>query len=142
MIRNFKKSDLSRVMQIWLDTNIKAHSFILKEYWTENFDLVKNLLPQAEVYVFEDDIINTIEGFIGVTDNYIAGIFVSEKSQSKGIGKQLLDFVKDIKNELTLNVYQKNKRAVNFYYRENFTIKSINLDKNTDEKELLMLWRQ
>lgn len=142
MIRNFKKSDLLRVMQIWLDTNIKAHSFIPKEYWTENFDLVKNLLPQAEVYVFEDDITNTIEGFIGVTDNYIAGIFVSEKSQSKGIGKQLLDFVKDIKNELTLNVYQKNKRAVNFYHREDFTIQSINSDKNTGEKEFLMLWKE
>ena len=142
MIRNFKKSDLSRIMQIWLDTNIKAHSFIPKEYWTENFDLVKNLLPQAEVYVFEDDITNIIGGFVGITENYIAGIFVSEKLQSKGIGKQLLDFVKTIKNQLTLNVYQKNERAVNFYCREDFTIQSINSDKDTGEKELLMLWKR
>lgn len=142
MIRNFKKSDLSIVMQIWLDTNIKAHSFIPKEYWTENFDLVKNLLPQAEVYVFEDDITNTIEGFIGITDNYIAGIFVSENSQSKGIGRQLLNIVKGIKNELTLSVYQKNERAVNFYHREDFKIQSINSDENTGEKEFLMLWKR
>lgn len=37
MIRTFSENDLFAVMQIWLDTNIKAHSFILKDYWTDNY---------------------------------------------------------------------------------------------------------
>lgn len=57
-----------------------------------------------------------------------------------GIGKQLLDFVKDRKEELSLSVYQKNIRAVKFYKRENFEIRCENKDEDTCEKEYLMVW--
>ena len=33
MIRKFRMEDLERVMELWLNTNIQAHDFILKEYW-------------------------------------------------------------------------------------------------------------
>ena len=64
MIRAFKESDLSAIMKIWLDTNIKTHHFISEEYWTNNYDLVKEMLPKAEIYVYEDEITNRIDGFI------------------------------------------------------------------------------
>ena len=108
MIRNFKENDLLVVMQIWLDTNIKAHRFIPKEYWINNYSMVKDILPQAEIYVYEDDNTNRIDGFIGLTGNYIEGIFVRETIQSKGVGKQLLNYAKGIKSSLRLSVYQKN----------------------------------
>ena len=53
MIRVLQEFDLTVVMQIWLTTNIRAHDFIPKEYWTDNYKTVKNILPQAEVYVYE-----------------------------------------------------------------------------------------
>lgn len=140
MIRKFMESDLSAVMQIWLDSNIKAHNFIPKSYWLENFDMVKKLLPQAEIYVYEDDGTKQTEGFIGLTDNYIAGLFVKEDMQSKGIGKQLLDHAKGEKSNLSLNVYKKNTRAVHFYLREQFVIRSEKTDDNTGETELIMTW--
>lgn len=65
----------------------------------------------------------------------MAGIFVCHKEQSKGIGKQLLDFVKQSKNQLSLSVYQKNARAVKFYQREDFEIQCESVDQDTDEKE-------
>ena len=34
MIRVLQEFDLTVVMQIWLTTNIRAHDFIPKEYWT------------------------------------------------------------------------------------------------------------
>lgn len=142
MIRRFNENDLTAVMQIWLDTNIKAHDFIPKEYWIENFSAVKEMLPQAEVYVYENNDGHQIDGFIGLTDNYIAGIFVKESAQSKGIGKQLLAYVKEIKTNLTLSVYQKNTRAISFYQREQFVINSENIDGDTDETELIMTWRK
>lgn len=140
MIRTFRKSDLSAVMKIWLDTNIKVHNFISKEYWTSNYEMVKEILPKAEIYVYEDDATNLIDGFIGLTDSYIEGLFVKETAQSKGIGKQLLDHVKSIKSNMSLSVYQKNIRAVHFYQREQFQIQSENIDDNTNEKELIMTW--
>lgn len=140
MIRALKENDLTAVMQIWLDTNIEAHKFIQKEYWTNNYTAVKEMLPQAEVYVYEDDNTHQIIGFIGLTNNYIAGIFIKEASRSKGIGKQLLSYVKELKSVLRLRVYQKNIRAVSFYLREQFIIQSESMDDNTNEKEFIMNW--
>ena len=142
MIRTFKESDLSAVMKIWLDTNVKTHNFISKEYWLNNYDTVKDMLPEAEIYVYEDSDTNIINGFIGLTDNYIAGIFVKDTVQSKGIGKLLLDFAKGIKSELSLNVYEANIRAVHFYQREQFQIQFEDIDDNTNKKEFIMVWRK
>lgn len=50
-----EEKDISDVLQIWLETNIKAHSFIDKEYWTGNYEMVKQILPEAEVYVYEEE---------------------------------------------------------------------------------------
>lgn len=129
-------------MQIWLDTNIKAHSFISQNYWIENYENVKNILPQAEIYVYEDDNTNQIDGFLGLTNDYIEGLFVREAIQSKGIGKQLLNYAKEIKSSLRLSVYQKNARAISFYKREQFVICSENNDERTNEKEFIMTWNK
>lgn len=140
MIRTFREEDLNAVMQLWLNANIQAHDFIPKDYWESHFDMVKDLLPQAEVYVFEGRQPNQIIGFIGLMETYIAGLFVEEQARSRGVGKQLLDFVKSIKDELSLHVYEKNKRATSFYLREGFSIQSRSTDEDTGEKELLMVW--
>lgn len=140
MIRKMKEKDISDVLQIWLETNIKAHSFIDKEYWTGNYEMVKQILPKAEVYVYEAEKNGQIAGFIGINDQYVEGLFVKESVQSNGIGKRLLDHAKDRKTELRLGVYQKNVRAVRFYLRENFLIQAEETDEDTDEKAYIMRW--
>ena len=137
-IRKFESKDLDRIMGIWLNTNIEAHDFIDEKYWRDNFDMVKGMMPSAELYVFEED--SEIKGFVGVMENYIAGIFVDGNNKSRGIGKKLLDFVKDKKDSLELSVYEKNTRAMNFYKREGFKIGEKNIDENTDEVEIKMIW--
>lgn len=139
MIRKFKKDEIDQIANLWLETNISAHNFINENYWKEQFDNVKEMLPQAELFIYEED--EELQGFVGVIDNYIAGIFVSKNIQSKGIGKSLLDHVKTLRNELSLSVYKKNERAVKFYIREGFVIKEQKVDENTSEIEYLMLWK-
>ena len=140
MIRALQKADINRVAEIWLDTNRKAHAFIPASYWERNFASVKEMLPQAEVYVYETD--QGIQGFLGLNGEYIEGIFVSEQTQSRGIGKCLLDCAKDRKPALRLNVYQKNTRAIRFYQREGFQIQREGLDAATGEPDYEMLWRR
>lgn len=142
MIRSFKKNDLSSIMQIWLDTNIKTHDFIPKEYWIDNYEMVRSVLPQAEVYVYEDDTTNQIDGFIGLSNNYIEGLFVRDCVQSNGIGKQLLEYAKRAASHLNLRVYKKNTRAIQFYQREQFLIQSENTDDDTNENEYIMIWNR
>ena len=140
MIRPLQKADIDRIADIWLDTNCKAHAFIPASYWERNFASVKEMLPQAEVYVYETD--QGIQGFLGLSGEYIEGIFVSEEAQSRGIGKLLLNHAKDRKSALRLNVYQKNVRAIRFYRREGFQIRRSGLDAATGEPDCEMTWRR
>lgn len=140
MIRKFRENDLPSIMQIWFDSNVEVHSFILEKYWMDNFEMVKDILPQAEIYVYEN--LGKISGFIGLNKDYIEGIFVKKNMRSKGIGKQLLNYVKKLKDEMHLSVYQKNYKAIAFYQREDFVIQSESIDNDTNEKELLMSWKK
>ena len=142
MIRSLQNIDIDQVAEIWLHTNIEAHDFIPKQYWCGNYDAVKKMLLQAEIYVQENEKCGEIQGFIGLNGNHIEGLFVSGKAQSCGIGKQLLNYAKKIKNELSLCVYEKNVRALKFYQRENFMICSEDTDETTGEKEYAMIWKK
>lgn len=73
-------------------------------------------------------------------ENYIAGIFVKGNNKSKGIGKSLLDFIKEKREELNLSVYEKNTRAIEFYKREGFVVVDKNIEEDNDEVEFLMSW--
>ncbi len=140
MIRKLRQGDIDRVADIWLSGNLTAHAFIPAEYWKSNSEAVKEMLPHSEVYVYEHG--GEIQGFAGLSGEYIEGIFVSEEMRSRGIGKQLLDHIKAVKPVLRLNVYEKNTRAVRFYEREGFEIQCGGTDGATGEKDLLMVWRR
>ena len=142
MVRKYEAKDLVYVMEIWLDTNKKAHSFIPSTYWLSSYDMVQEQIAQAKLYVYEDEETHQIIGFIGLVEEHIAGLFVKEGFQAKGVGKQLLDYVKQEYTKLFLQVYQKNKRAIAFYEREQFHIQSESVDENTQEKEWLMYWEK
>ncbi|MBQ8999536.1 MAG: N-acetyltransferase [Clostridium sp.] len=139
MIKEFKIENLEEVMEIWLQNNINAHDFIEKEYWINNFDLVKKLLPDAKVYIFQED--NIIKGFIGVIeDGYIAVLFVKEKYQREGIGEKLIKYIKPKYNQLKLDVYSKNKNAIKFYLKNNFKIVNEKNNEDTNELEYEMIF--
>lgn len=142
MIRPLKITDLNMVMQIWLDGNLQAHHFIAAEYWQQNYDFVKQMLPQSKVYVYEDEKSNQIKGFIGLQDEFIAGVFVQRDARAQGIGKQLLNYAKSLNHSLRLSVYQKNELAYKFYKQNEFEVIREQLDDATNEKEFLMQWQK
>ncbi len=140
MIRKFEMKDTKQVMQIWLDVNMDAHNFVQGDYWLSNFQSVQKQLLQADIYVYEQD--EEIQGFVGMTDDYLAGIFVDKKCRSMGIGKELLECVKQNYPVFSLNVYQKNRRAVDFYLREGLSIISKGIDEDTSETDYTMVWNK
>lgn len=142
MVRAFAARDLPEVLEIWMEGNMAAHHFIEEHYWTDCYEMVKDALPRAEVYVYEDEASNRIRGFIGLQDDYIAGLFVNEVSRSKGIGRMLLDHAKHKKAMLRLNVFCRNLRGVQFYLRQGFEIQGKATDDSTREEEFSMVWRK
>ena len=140
MIRKFENLDLDAVMQIWLQAHLDAHVFIPASFWRGHFEIVRDMLPQAELYVHENEATRQIDGFIGLTENHIEGIFVAKSARSKGIGRALLEYAKSRRPRLDLSVYQKNERALAFYRREQFVVQSEGIDGDTNEAEIQMLW--
>ena len=139
MIKEFDQSKIDHIMKIWLEENIKVHDFIPKDYWENNYEYVKKVLPDATVFVYEEN--NEIKGFIGIIEDlYIAGLFVSNKYQSKGIGEKLLNVCKKEYPTLKLDVYAKNLKAVNFYIKHGFKINQEKIDDETQEVEYSMIW--
>lgn len=138
MVREFEKRDTEPVMRIWLEGNLEAHPFVPKAYWVSHYRLVQEQLLQADIYVFEQD--EKILGFVGMTGDYLAGIFVDKDCRSMGIGKSLLQCVKKKYPAFSLNVFRKNRRAVDFYLREGLTVISEGVDEDTGEADYFMAW--
>lgn len=138
MIRKYEKNDHERVMEIWLASNIEAHSFIRREYWQECFSAAADAITRAEVYIALTG--GEIVGFIGLNKGHIEGVFVDGAHRSEGVGKSLIDFVKGLYNRLSLCVYEKNDRAIEFYRREDFLPVRKTVDVSTGETEIFMRW--
>lgn len=136
MIREFKVIDIDRIMQLWVEVNLDAHYFIDENYWLKYYEEVKQMILDTDIYVYEVNYM--VLGFIGVVDNYIAGIFVDKNYRCQNVGHQLINYIKEDHRYLTLSVYQKNQKAVNFYIKEKFKIIKEQIDLDTNEIELIM----
>ena len=94
MIRTYQPADLERLMQLWMQGNLQAHPFVPASDWEENAPAVRQLLPQARLFLYEDA--EGVQGFLGLVDGYIAGIFVDAAARSKGIGHALIERAKQV----------------------------------------------
>lgn len=135
MIREFKSADLDKVMEIWLQGNEQAHNFIDSNFFKQNFDIVEMLIPMSTVYVQDLD---GVKGFVGITENYISGLFVEQGYRRQGTGKALVNKAKQRYNELFVHVYKKNTDAINFFLSQNFELISESINEESNESELLL----
>ncbi len=141
-IRAYHPDDLDVLMQLWLKTTIAAHPFVQTSYWQESESLVRNeYIPQSKSWVYQQE--GKIVGFISVLEEcFIGALFVDEKAQGTGIGKALIEFVQMRYTELSLEVYQKNERACEFYLHRGFTPASTQFNAETQAMTLIMYWLQ
>jgi len=118
-IKNLATKDIETVVELWYKTSIIAHDFIPESYWAKNKDAMTSIyLPNSETYVAIED--EKIVGFISMAENLLAAIFVDNKIQGKGVGKELLNFIKKRRNKIQLQAYKKNTKTVDFYKSQNF----------------------
>ncbi len=125
-LNSFSDRDLEQLAQIWLNGNLQAHSFIPAQYWKNQFVNIKKMLPEANIFVYRNN--ETIIGFLGELDGYIAGLFVDMNYRNQGVGSRLINYLKQINDKLTLSVYVDNINAVNFYENKDFIIDSVGMD--------------
>lgn len=138
MIRQLQNKDIDKIMGIWLESTIYAHKFISKEYWNENYNIVKDVyIPMSKTFIYEDN--DDIRGFISIINNdFIGALFVEKNYQSQGIGKSLIDYAKNLYDNLSLAVYKENEKALEFYKNMGFKIISENINEDTNCVEYIM----
>lgn len=140
MIREMRPEEIETVSNIWLQGNLEAHAFVDKDYWINNLNVVREQFRKAEIYVFVEN--GKIQGFAGLQENYLAGIFVQKEYRDHGVGKKLLDYLKQKYSDLSLDVYAKNIRAKKFYSQNEFVIVREDMDESTNEVEYQMFWKR
>lgn len=136
-IRRMRPGEVDSVMLIWLQGNMDAHPFIAASYWQGNMAEVREAILAAEIWVCAD---GDIQGFIGIVDGYVAGLFVRSDARGLGIGTALLSKARESSERLCLHVYKKNRAAVDFYLHNSFSICAMDVDGNTGEEEYEMQW--
>ena len=138
MIRKIENKDIDKVMDIWLESTIKAHDFISKEYWNNSYDTVKDVyMPMAKTFIYKDE--EGIKGFISIiNDEFIGALFVATKYQGNGIGKKLIDYTINRYEKLNLAVYKENKKSVEFYINRGFKIAKEQVNEDSGYGEYIM----
>lgn len=134
MIRKFLPTDIDDVMAIWLQGNLDAHPFISPHYWRKKLPAVRAAVLQASVYCYVDKN-GRVCGFIGMQDDYIAGLFVARHARGHRVGTALLTTVKESHTTLILDVYLRNSTALRFYRQHGFVV------TNQEDGEARMTWQ-
>lgn len=132
--------DLDPLMEIWVVGNRAAHAFIDPAYWERQRGAVRKAMGEAEVTVFEQE--GRIEGFLGLTGQYVAGLFVRQDCRCRGIGGQLIAHCQKQRDRLELHVYEKNERALRFYKTHGFEAKGKEVQPETGAVEVHMVWQK
>lgn len=141
MIRKWTTKSLDPVLTLWLESTTFAHPFIDEQYWHDSLALVRDVyLPAAQTWVWEEN--DTLLGFVSVMDNqFVGALFVAPQALHRGIGSALLNEVKQRYPMLSLEVYQKNGRAVSFYHALGFRIEDGAWQEETKHPTWIMRWQ-
>lgn len=68
----------------------------------------------------------------------MAAMFVSLDAQGRGIGQQLMDKAKSLRQKLNLSVYRENEKSIQFYRKCGFKPVKERVDEGTGHVEILM----
>ena len=139
MIRPLRAEDLNQVVEMWYCASVLAHDFIVEDFWHSQKQMMHDTyLPNSDSWVYEVD--GDILGFISYYQGFIPALFVSPSTQSQGIGKQLLNSLKQQYNPLQLTVYAENPRAHQFYLKQGFQEVERKVCQHTGHQEIVMDW--
>lgn len=81
-------------------------------------------------------------GFITFDENRILHLYVAPDRQGQGIGEALLNHAKSLHETLSLEVHEKNQRAIGFYERNGFIHDGRMTLDSCGEAQEIMLWNR
>ena len=127
-IRKATKKDLSRIAEIYVFNNRMNYWPIFKDDGFSFGEL--QVVTMVDNYFGKDEILKNIlvyddgliKGFIEMKEREICKIYVDTFFQSKGIGKELMEYVINDYDANNLWALEKNERAICFYKKHGFNL--------------------
>ena len=120
LIRQRIAADNPRLLDIWLRSVRATHHFLQAPDIDALLPQVRDLyLPAVEVWVAVDNDDHPL-GFIGLNECHVEMLFIDPELRGQGIGTRLLDFVRESRDPLSVDVNEQNPQAVGFYLHYGF----------------------
>lgn len=137
MIREYRESDLSELLDAWYAASLVAHPFLDEVFLaSERRNIPELYLPNAETWVYENT--GQVVGFIAMIGNEVGAIFVQPRLHGQGIGRALMDHARERRDGLEVQVFTKNKIGRRFYSLYGFKEVSESLHEVSGHEIILM----
>lgn len=137
MIRPYRESDLSELLDVWYRATKVAHTFLTDEFLEgERTAIADQYLPLAETWVYSFG--GKVIGFVALIGDEIGGLFVDPAHHGHGFGRALVDYALDLRGRLEVDVFKENVVGRRFYDRYGFTIVSERVHDQTGHDLLRM----
>lgn len=120
MIKELDISKIDNIMKIWIEENTNDHDFISKDYWETNYDYVRNVLPDATVFI------NCI--YYSWKYIYVDVLWVKEEYRNTKIGSQLLNEIEETAKEYDCHIVHLDTfdfQAKDFYIKHGYEIHGV-----------------
>ena len=141
MIRPYTPSDDDQIVDVWYQATTLAHPFMDAAFLQKEADNIRNIyLPNTNTWVVPNE--TGLDGFISMIDNEVGAIFVRPEKHGQGIGKQLMDLVREQYEVLEVEVFEENAIGRRFYDRYGFEVIKQHTHEETQRDLLRMRYKK
>jgi len=120
-IQQANKSDYLRIMAVWESAVRVTHDFLKSEDFEFYKKIIPNFFSHVDLYVLRSG--DNIFAFMGIADDNLEMLFVSDVARGKGFGKLLLEYAVENLHVTKVDVNEQNQQAIGFY--EKFGFKTV-----------------
>lgn len=120
IIRQGIAADSPQLLDIWLRAVRATHHFLQPSDIDGLLPQLRDVyFPAVELWVAVDTDDQPL-GFIGFNENHVEMLFVDPERHGQGIGRALLDFGRQSRNAMSVDVNEQNPQATGFYEHYGF----------------------